>query len=165
MTDATRVLAELDEFEVTGAVETVVGLEVSVRVARPDAACVRCGTFNSRDKEDRAQRVRDGRSYERLTVLMWTKRRFRCETPGCVGTFTESTAQVPSRRRVMARLCRAIARAAWDRSTAAVEPTFEVSWSTGVAGDRRGRPREDRDSALVSAAAPGHRRDHSSPPP
>ena len=33
------------DFEVTGAVETAGGvLEVSVRVARPDAACVRCGS-------------------------------------------------------------------------------------------------------------------------
>ena len=35
-----------------GAVLTAAGvLEVSVRVARPDAACVRCGTFSSRVKE------------------------------------------------------------------------------------------------------------------
>ena len=130
MGDVTRVLSGLEDFEVTGAVETGGGLEVSVRVARPDAACPRCGTFSSRVKEYRAQRVRDGLSYERPTVLVWTKRRFRCATPGCVGSFTESTAEVPSRRRVTARLCRAIARAAWDRSTAAVARTFKVSWST-----------------------------------
>ena len=106
------------------------GLEVSVRVARPDAACPRCGVFSGRVKEYRTQRVRDGLCYERPTVLVWTKRRFRCETPGCVGSFTESTAQVPRRRRVTTRLCVAIARAAWDRSTAAVARTFKVSWST-----------------------------------
>ena len=131
MGDVTRVLSGLEDFEVIGAVEAPGGgLEVSVRVARPDAACPRCGVFSRRVKEYRIQRVRDGLSYERPTTLVWAKRRFRCETPGCVGSFTESTAQVPPRRRVTARLCRAIARAAWDRSTAAVARTFRVSWST-----------------------------------
>ena len=130
MGDVTRVLCGLEEFEVTGAVERAGVLEVSVRVARPDAACVRCGTFSSRVKEYRTCRVRDGLSYERPTVLVWSKRRFRCDTPGCVGSFTESTGQVAPRRRVTARLCVAMARAAWDRSTAAVARTFKVSWAT-----------------------------------
>lgn len=131
MGDVTRALSGLEDFEVTDAVETAAGgLEVSVRVARPVAACPRCGTFSGRVKEYRTQRVRDGLSYERPTVLVWTKRRFRCETPGCVGSFTESTAEVPPRRRVTARLCAAIARAARDRSTAAVARTFGVSWVT-----------------------------------
>ena len=131
MGDVTRALVGLEDFEVTGAVETAAGvLEVSVRVARPDAACVRCGTFSSRVKEYRTCRVRDGRSYERPTVLVWTKRRFRCETPGCVRSFTESTRQVAPRRRVTARLCAAIACAAVDRSTAAVARSFRVGWAT-----------------------------------
>ena len=99
-----------------------------MRVARPDAACVRCGTFSSRVY--RTCRVRDGLSYERPTVLVWTKRRFRCETPGCVRSFTESTRQVAPRRRVTARLCAAIALAAVDRSTAAVARSFRVGWAT-----------------------------------
>ena len=131
MGDVTRALVGLEDFEVTGAVETAAGvLEVSVRVARPDAACVRCGTFSSRVKEYRTCRVRDGLSYERPTVLVWTKRRFRCETPGCVRSFTESTRQVAPRRRVAARLCAAIALAAVDRSTAAVARSFRVGWAT-----------------------------------
>ena len=147
MADVTRVLVGLDEFEVTGAVEVAGVLEVSVRVARPEAPCPRCATFTSRVKEYRTQRVRDGLSYDRPTVLVWTKRRFRCATPRCVGTFTESTAQVPPRRRVTARLCAAIARAAWERSTAAVARSFSVGWATAwraiVAAARRklaGRP-------------------------
>ena len=74
--------------------------------------------------------MRDGLSYERPTTLVWTKRRFRCETPACVGSFTESAGEVSPRRRLTARLCAAMARAAWDRSTAAVARTFRVSWST-----------------------------------
>lgn len=131
MGDVTRVLSGLGDFEATGAVEcTAGGLEVSVRVARPEAACRRCGTFSSRVKECRTQRARDGLSYERPTVLVWTERRFRCAAPGCVGSFTESAAQAPRRRRVTARLCVAMARTARDRSTAAAARTFQVSWST-----------------------------------
>ena len=130
MGDVTRALVGLEDFEVTGAVERAGVLEVSVRVARPAAACPHCGTFSSRVKEYRTQRVRDGLSYERPTVLVWTKRRFRYEAPGCVTSFTESTAQVPPRRRVTARLCAAIAKAALDRSTAAVARTFRVGWAT-----------------------------------
>ena len=52
--EAAAALVGLDEFEVTGAVERAGVLEVSVRVARPDAACVRCGTFSSRVKEYRS---------------------------------------------------------------------------------------------------------------
>ena len=129
---------------------------VAVRVARPDAACPRCGVFSRRVKEYRTQRVRDGLSFERPTVLVWTKRRFRCATAGCVSSFTESTRQVPARRRVTARLCVAMARAAWDRSTAAVARTFMVSWPTAwraiAAAARRKMP-----GRHVSAAAPGHR--------
>ena len=52
MGDGTRVPFGLEDFEVTGAVECGAGgLEVSVRLARPDAACPRCGTFGSRVKE------------------------------------------------------------------------------------------------------------------
>ena len=55
MGDVTRALSGLEDFDVTGAVECAAGgLEVSVR---------------------------DGLSYERPTVLLWTKRRFRCATP------------------------------------------------------------------------------------
>ena len=71
MGDVTRVLSGLEDFEVIGAVETAAGgLEVSVRVGRRDAACPRCGVFSSRVKEYRTQRVRDGLSFERPTVLV-----------------------------------------------------------------------------------------------
>ena len=124
MGDVTRVLSGLEDFEVTGAVESGGGLEVSVRVARPDAACPRCGVFSRRVKEYRAQRVRDGLCYERPTILVWTKRRFRCETPGCVSSFTESTRQVPPRppaRR--SRRCPSGRRGAW----ASTRPPFAAT--------------------------------------
>ena len=115
MADATRVLAGLDEAEGTAAVETVFDLKVSVRVARRDAACVRCGTFSGRVREYRTCRVRGGVSYECPTTLVMVKRRFGCDTPGCVGSVAESTGEVVPGRGVTARLCAAITRAAWDR--------------------------------------------------
>ena len=116
MGGVTRVLVGLEDFEATGAVETAAGVvEVSVRVARPDAACVRCRTFLGRVNEYRTCRVRDGLSYECPTTLVWARRRFRCDTPGCVGSFIESTGEVALRRRVAAPLCAAMTRAAWDR--------------------------------------------------
>ncbi len=134
MIDATGVVVGLDEFEVTDAVERDDGtLEVSVRVPRPEAPCPRCGAFTSRVKEYRTQRVRDGHSFERPTVLVWAKCRFRCDTGGSVATFTEPTGQVPPRKRLTWRLRGAIARAAIDRSTPAVAALFVVSWWTAWA--------------------------------
>ena len=87
MGDVTRVLVGLEDFEVAGAVETAAGgLEVSVRVARPDAAVSALW-----DVQLSGQGVSDlpecatAMSYERPTTLVWAKRRFRCDTPGCVG--------------------------------------------------------------------------------
>ena len=74
--------------------------------------------------------MRDGLSCERPTVLVWAKRRFRCPAPGCMESFTEPTAQVAPGCRVTARLWVAMARAAWDRSTAAVARTSQVNWAT-----------------------------------
>ena len=60
----------------------------------------------------------------------WHKRRFRCDAPGCVRTFTESTAEVPARKRLTERLRGGVAAAALDRSTAAVARSFRVRWHT-----------------------------------
>ena len=98
--------------------------------------------------------MRDGLSPERPTTLVWAERRFRCDTPGCVGSFTESTGEVAPRRRVTARLCVAMARAAWDRSTAAVARTFKVSWAR--AWRAIAAARKKRGTALAAAAALGH---------
>lgn len=128
--DVTRVLVGLDDYEVVEAQEIEGELVVTVRVPRPEAACPGCGVFSARVKEHRRQRVRDGLSFDRPTTLVWLKRRFRCDTPGCVGSFTESSTQVPPRSRLTERLRDSIARAARDRSTAAVAATFRVAWWT-----------------------------------
>ena len=161
MGDVTRALVGLEDFEVTGAVETAAGvLEVSVRVARPDAACVRCGTFSSRVKEYRTCRVRDGRSYERPTVWCGRSGGFVARRRAVFGPSPSRPAQVAPRRRVTARLCAAIACAAVDRSTAAVARSFRVGWATAwraIAAAARGQARPPPGA---TAATLGHRRDH-----
>lgn len=113
------VLFGRDEFDVVDAVETDDGvMQVEVRIARPEAPCLDCGTFTSRVNQYRTQRVKDGLSFERPTVLVWRKRRFRCDTPGCRKSFTKSTDQVPARKRLTKRLREAIGKAAVDRFTA-----------------------------------------------
>lgn len=127
----TRVLVGLDEYRVLDAYEADDGaLVVTVEVPRREAPCPHCGTFSGRVKQRTLQQVRDGLCFERPTVLVWRKRRFRCDTPGCVKTFTESTGQVPARARLTTRLRVAMGRAGRARSTAEVAATFRVGWTT-----------------------------------
>jgi transposase len=152
--DATRVLVGLDEYVVLDAVEVEGELMVTVAVARPEA-CPRCGVFSVRVKQYLRQRVRDGVSFARLTTLVWVKRRFRCDTPGCRPSFTESTVQVPTRARLTCRLREAIGRAVRTRNVAEVAAEHRVSWWTAwrATVDRSdqgvGRP------SGVAARAPG----------
>jgi transposase len=129
-TEVTRVLVGLDEYAVLDAVEVEGELVVTVAVARPEAACPRCGVFSCRVKQYALQRVRDGVSFARLTTLVWIKRRFRCDTPGCRSSFTESTAQIPPRARLTCRLREAIGRAVRTRNVAEVAAEHRVSWWT-----------------------------------
>lgn len=128
--DVTRVLAGLGDYRVLDAVEIDGVLEVTVEVARGEAPCPDCGVFSARVKQRRVQRVRDGLSFERPTVLVWCKRRFRCDTPGCRASFTESTTLVPARARLTTRLREAMGRAGRARSTATVAAEHRVSWWT-----------------------------------
>jgi transposase len=129
--DVTRVLVGLDEYRIIDAIERDDGvLVVRVEALRAEAPCPRCGTFSARVKEQRWQEIRDGLSFERPTRLLWRKRRFRCDTPGCRPTFTESTAQVPVRARLTTRLREALGRAGRTRSTAEVAGVYGVGWWT-----------------------------------
>jgi len=129
--DVTRVLVGLGEYRVVDAVEDGDGvLVVTVEVPRGEAPCPDCGVFSSRVKQRRTQQVRDGLCFERRTVLVWHKRRFRCDTPDCRESFTESTAQVPSRARVTTRLRQAVGCAGRTRSTSEVAARFGVGWWT-----------------------------------
>lgn len=127
----TRVLVGLDEYRVIDAHEDGDGvLVMMVEVPRRAAPCPHCGTFSGRVKQRCVQQIRDGLCFERPTVLVWHKRRFRCDTPGCVKTFTESTVQVPARARLTTRLRDAMGRVGRTRSMAEVAATFRVGWAT-----------------------------------
>jgi transposase len=128
--DATRVLVGLDEYVVLDAVEGDGELVVTVAVPRSQAACPRCGLLSCRVKQYVAPRVRDGVSLARLTTLVWIKRRFRCDTPGCRSSFTESTAQVPARARLTQRFRETIGRAVRTRNVAEVAVEHRLSWWT-----------------------------------
>ena len=69
--EAAGVLVGLDEFEVLAAQQRGDGVvEVQVRCRRAEAACPRCGTFSSRVKQRRVQRVRDLHCFARAVVLV-----------------------------------------------------------------------------------------------
>ena len=65
------------------------------------------------------------------------KRRFRCDTPGCGPSFTESIVQVPARARLTCRLREAIGRMVRTRKVAEVAAEHRVScwtaWRATVA--------------------------------
>ena len=83
--------------------------------------------FSARVKQYVAQRVRDEDIVARLTALVWMKRRFRCNTPGCGPSFTESTVQVPARARLTCRLREAIGRMVRTRNVAEVAAEHRVT--------------------------------------
>jgi len=96
--EATRAVTGLVEYRLLDAVEVDGVLELTVEVGRDEAACPRCGVFSRRVKQRSVQRVRDGLSFERPTMLVWRKRRFRCDTPGCQATFADGLRLTSPRR-------------------------------------------------------------------
>ncbi len=150
--DVTHVLAGLGEYRVLDAVECDGEPEITVEVARAEAPCPGCGTFSARVKQRSIQRVRDGLSFERPTVVVWRKRRFRCNTPGCRASFTESTELVPPRARLTTRLRIALGRAGRTRTAevhgrdlrrrrGVLEGTSSVHWVLRRGTGGCGRPR------------------------
>ena len=127
---AAGVLVGLDGFEVCGAAERGGVLEVQVRSRAVRAACPGCGVLSGRVKQRRVQRVCDLGCFGRPVVLLWHKRRFRCGEPGCVGSFTESAAQIPARKRLTRRLRSAVAEAARDCATLSAARAHGVGWHT-----------------------------------
>ena len=88
-----------------------------------------------------------------------SRRRFRCDTPGCAASFTESTAQIPARKRLTGRLRQGLAVAAdgpLDRVGGEVV-SGQLAHRLGFAG--RGGAGEGRRAARAAASPPGGRRD------
>ena len=135
------------------------------------AGCPSCGVLSTALKENVTTTPRDIPYGEAKLTIVWHKRRWRCAEPACPrGSFTESVAEVPPKRRTTGRLRRAIASAVGDgcRSVAESAVSFDVSWPTahaavseaadaaliepeptavlGIDETRRGRPRWTQDS-------------------
>jgi len=143
-------------------------VQTAVAVRCPD-----CARTASLAKERLACRLRDVPYGVRRMRVVWFKRRWYCRNEGCRrGSFTESLAELPPRRRLTARLragcAAAVARS--GRTVAEVAEGHEVSWHTahdafseavdpgldaepapvthlGIDEVRRGRPRFERDPA------------------
>jgi transposase len=132
MVDDTSRLLGLDGLAVVGVEDGPDGLVVQVQTADERArVCPECGTRARRSKGRRTTRPRDLRVGGRRAGLVWTKRRWCCDEPGCPrGSFTEAVSQVPPRKRLTARLRASAGAAVADRGRTIVQAgrDHDVSW-------------------------------------
>ncbi len=172
MSNGTSLLLGLQGVTVDRVVLRVDGTR-EVHVSTSDlaaAGCPSCGELSTSPKQWVSTRPRDLPYGEAPLVVVWRKRRWRCQSAGCpVGSFTESIPEVPARARVTGRVRRAIGAAVGDanRAVSEVAGAFGVSWPTahaavidaaaaalheaqpttvlGVDETRRGKPRWEPD--------------------
>lgn len=177
MDDATTRLLGLDGLAVTGVADGTHGPVVDlVTVDEQARRCPECGTPARRSKGRRVTRPRDLPVGGRPTRLRWYKRRWRCDEPGCArGSFTESVAEVPARKRLTGRLRAAAGASVADAGRTIVQAArdHDVSWPVvsaaftahaaqvlpaqpepaevlGIDEIRRGRPKWEFDEAAQS---------------
>jgi transposase len=178
--DTTRLLG-LDGLAVVGVADDLDGPVVHLVTADEQARhCPDCGVRSWRSKGRRVTRPRDLPVGGRRPRLVWTKRRWRCDEPGCRRrSFTESVPAVPPRKRLTARLRAAAGVAVADAGRTVVQAArdHDVSWPVvaaaftdharavlpaqpqpvqvlGIDEIRRGRPRWvlDEDSGVWRSA-------------
>ena len=129
--DTTRLLG-LAGLAVTGVADGMDGPVVHLVTADEQARrCPECGTRARRSKGRRVTRPRDLQVGGRRPRLVWRKRRWRCDEPGCPrGSFTEAVAQVPPRKRLTARLRGSAGAAVADAGRTVVQSArdHDVSW-------------------------------------
>src|SRR6266536_3136712 len=169
---ATRLLGlegvDVDDVDTEDDGSATVYVQTAVAVRCPD-----CAKTASLAKERLACRLRDVPYGVRRMRVVWFKRRWYCTNEACGrGSFTESLADLPARRRLTSRLragC-AAAVAGCGRTVAEAADAHAVSWHTahdafteavdpglgaesgpvthlGIDEVRRGRPRFTRDPA------------------
>ena len=173
MSNATTLLLGLQGVTVDRVVLRPGGVrEVHVSTADPCAAgCPSCGEVSTSPKQWVTTRPRDLPYGETPVVVVWRKRRWRCQVVECpAGSFTEQIVEVPARARVTSRVRRAIGAAVGDanRAVSEVATVFGVSWPTahdavvvaadaalvepaptavlGIDETRRGKPRWEREA-------------------
>jgi transposase len=129
--DTTRLLG-LAGLAVVGVEDGLDGPVVHVVTADERArVCPECGTRARRSKGRRLTRPRDLTVGGRRPRLVWSKRRWRCDEPGCPrGSFTEAVADVPPRKRLTRRLRHSAGAAVADRGRTVVQSArdHDVSW-------------------------------------
>lgn len=174
MVDDTTRLLGLEGLAVTRVEDGISGPVVHVATADEQARrCPECGTRAGRSKGRRTTRPRDLPVCGRRLRLVWSKRRWRCDQPGCGReSFTEAVALVAARKRLTTRLRAAAGAAVADDGATVVQSArdHEVSWPVvaaafaehaavvlpaepdpvavlGIDEIRRGRPRWKLDEA------------------
>ena len=171
--DTTRLLG-LDGLVVVGVADDTDGPVVHLVTADEQARhCPDCGTRARRSKGRRMTRPRDLPVGGRRPQLVWVKRRWRCDEPGCPRrSFTEAVPAVPPRKRLTSRLRAAAGAAVADAGRTVVQAArdHDMSWPVvaaaftdharavlpaqpepvrvlGIDETRRGRPRWALDGA------------------
>jgi transposase len=129
--DTTRLLG-LQGLAVTGVEDGPAGPVVHLVTADEGArVCPECGTRARRSKGLRVTRPRDLEVGGRRPRLVWSKRRWRCDEPGCRRkSFTEAAADIPPRKRLTTRLRGSAGAAVADRGRTVVQSARDhgVSW-------------------------------------
>ena len=132
MIDDTTLLLGLDGLAVTGVAAGVDGPVVHLATADEQARCCpECGTRARRSKGRRTTRPRDLTVGGRRPALVWRKRRWRCDEPGCRRrSFTEAVSSVPARKRLTTRLRTSAGAAVADAGRTVVQSArdHDVSW-------------------------------------
>jgi transposase len=159
--DVSRLLG-IEGMAVTGVVDHGWWIELEVEMLARAGCCRWCGRGSLVVKERDVVRIRDLPVVGRMTILLWRKRRYRCEA--CRRTFTETHPQLPSRQRVSGRFrgrlfdrCRdgaAHAEVARDEHTT----RYQVQRAYQQGGDQLLRWREARPPRRLSLDEAHHRR-------
>jgi len=130
--DATSVLFDLPGFVVIECVELDDDARrVVIMQAAAEHGCPRCGVVvGGRPYDVRESRVTDLPFGERALVVVWRKRRYRCQVSSCrQKLFVERSDQIRPRRRSSERLRRKLAEADGEaRACSRVAAEYRVSW-------------------------------------
>ena len=131
LNDTTRLLG-LDGLAVTEVTDGPTGPVVQLRTADDQARnCPDCGTWSRRSKGRRTTRPRDLPVGGRRPLLVWSKRRWRCDEPACPRrSFTETAPAVAARSRLTTRLRAAAGAAVADQGRTVVQSArdHDLSW-------------------------------------